>query len=120
MLLLQVLDEMPSSAGILPLRLCRQAVFPILAGLLTRCRQLLQERVDVMPRRLLDGEQVQLGVTDALDLVLAPVFAAEVTGIVTVHDRLPLPLSHRADAQPVRLRDPYLAAPGCPEGARLH
>src|SRR5262249_25663314 len=62
----RVLSVATTPAGVLPLRLGRQAVEPMLLRLVVQFGQLRQELLGVVPRDLLDGEVVGV---QALDLL---------------------------------------------------
>src|SRR5262249_34868169 len=81
----------PSSASVFPLRLRRQAVQ--IATLSLFFIQLLEELLRVVPRHLLDREELQLLLGNARDTSLIRSLARERAGIVA-HDRLPLALRH--------------------------
>src|SRR5262249_38972415 len=99
----------PTSTRILPLRLARQAVFHTAFLLRSQRVELLQKSLRILPRDRFDGEQIEVGVAHVLDTVLASPRFAEVAGGVA-SDGLPLPLSHRTDAQPERPRSLLLVA----------
>src|SRR4051794_18620854 len=63
-----LVTERPASAGVLPLRLRRQAVHP--AALLGPLVQFRQKQLRVVPRYVLDREPLQFLIRNALDRIL--------------------------------------------------